>query len=442
MIIVGARPNFMKAAPLIAAIREHNQRTVALSPKKQPIEAEKIQGVLVHTGQHYDEALSGSFFADLELPKPDVHLGVSSYSHAVQTAEIMRRFEEVLMRERPEVVVVVGDVNSTLACALVAAKVSYDSDETRPLIAHVEAGLRSFDRAMPEEVNRIVTDHLSDLLFVTEESGIRNLKNEGIPDYKIHFVGNTMIDSLLVSQKKADRSGILEELGLRNGLSKPLSANGTRKYALLTLHRPSNVDNREKFLSILEGLRELSDSCPIFFSAHPRTRKRITEFGFESFFEFNNGESEASGSKGASPQKGIHILEPLGYLDCLCLMKHAALVVTDSGGIQEETTCLRVPCITVRENTERPITVSSGTNTIAGTQTERIRNAIKAQTNKVPSARAPEKWDGRAGTRIVEAILLDLHRSRSTMRCSSEDTSRRADSVGDTLVGEYQRAIE
>ena len=428
MIVVGARPNFMKAAPLIAAIRDHNQRTVALSPAEQPIE-DQIEGVLVHTGQHYDEALSGSFFADLGLPKPDVHLGVSSYSHAVQTAEIMLRFEVVLMRERPEVVVVVGDVNSTLACAMVAAKVSYDSDETRPMIAHVEAGLRSFDRAMPEEVNRIVTDHLSDLLFVTEESGVRNLKNEGIPDNKIRFVGNTMIDSLVAYQKKADRSGILEKLGLRNGSSKRLSASGTRKYTLLTLHRPSNVDHRETFLSILEGLRELSDSCPIFFSAHPRTRKRITEFGLEPFFEFKDGKAEANGPKDPSPQKGIYILEPLGYLDFLCLMKHAVLVVTDSGGIQEETTYLGVPCITVRENTERPVTLSTGTNTIAGTQTQRIRNAIKAQTKTGPRAQAPEKWDGRAGTRIIEAILLDLTRSRSTMRCSFEDTSRSADSV-------------
>ena len=408
MIVVGARPNFMKAAPLIAAIREHNQRTMAHSSREQPIETDRIEGVLVHTGQHYDEALSSSIFADLDLPKPDFHLGVSSSSHAVQTAEIMRRFEEVLMRERPDAVVVVGDVNSTLACALVAAKVSYDSDETRPLIAHVEAGLRSFDRAMPEEVNRVVTDHLSDLLFVTEESGVRNLKNEGIADNKIRFVGNTMIDSLVAYQKKADRSGILEKLGLRNGLSKPLSASGVRKYALLTLHRPSNVDHRETFLTILEGLRELSASCPVFFSAHPRTRKRITEFGFEPFFEFKNGNSEASGSKRTSPDKGIYILEALGYLDFLCLMKHAVLVVTDSGGIQEETTYLGVPCVTVRENTERPVTVSSGTNTIAGTRTERIRNAIKAQTKSGLSARAPEKWDGRAGTRIVEAILHDL----------------------------------
>jgi len=407
MIVVGARPNFMKAAPLLVAIREHNEKVAALSSDKQPMETQKIQEMLVHTGQHYDESMSGSFFVDLELPKPDIYLGIGSGSHAMQTAEIMRRFEEVLLREKPDVVIVVGDVNSTLACALVAAKISYDSSGKRPVIAHVEAGLRSFDRAMPEEVNRIVTDHLSDLLFVTEESGERNLLHEGIPQERIHFVGNTMIDSLLASQEKAGRSGILEALGLRNGSAKTSSANGARPYALLTLHRPSNVDNRKTFLSILEGLKELSDSCPIFFSAHPRTQKRISEFELESFFQFKNGKPAANGLEGASQRNGIHVLEPLGYLDFLCLMKHAALVVTDSGGIQEETTCLGVPCITVRENTERPVTVSCGTNTIAGTRTENIRDAIKAHSKKGRNARAPEKWDGKAGARIIEAIMLE-----------------------------------
>ncbi len=407
MIVVGARPNFMKAAPLLVSIREHNQKVAALSSDKQPMETQKIQEVLVHTGQHYDESMSGSFFVDLELPRPDIYLGIGSSSHAMQTAEIMRRFEEVLLREKPDVVIVVGDVNSTLACALVAAKISYDSSGKRPVIAHVEAGLRSFDRAMPEEVNRIVTDHLSDLLFVTEESGERNLLREGIPQERIHFVGNTMIDSLLASQEKAGRSGILEALGLRNGSAKTSSANGARPYALLTLHRPSNVDNRKTFLSILEGLKELSDSCPIFFSAHPRTQKRISEFELESFFQFKNGKPAANGLEGVPQRNGIHVLEPLGYLDFLCLMKHAALVVTDSGGIQEETTCLGVPCITVRENTERPVTVSCGTNTIAGTRTENIRDAIKAHSKKGRNARAPEKWDGKAGARIIEAIMLE-----------------------------------
>lgn len=411
-IVVGARPNFMKAAPLITAIRERNRRIAAVSSEKQDFEAEYVQWVLVHTGQHYDEAMSGSFFADLGLPKPDVHLGVGSGSHAVQTAEVMRRFEEVLLREHPDVVVVVGDVNSTVACALVAAKISYDSDGARPVIAHVEAGLRSFDRTMPEEVNRVVTDHISDLLFVTEESGVKNLRNEGVPDEKVHFVGNTMIDSLLASQEKADHSAILDKLALRNGSSDSASHNGARKYALLTLHRPSNVDHRETFLSILEGLRELSASCPIFFSAHPRTRKRISEFGFENFFQFSNGQSKANGSNGACTNNGIHILEPLGYLDFLCLMKHAALVVTDSGGIQEETTCLGIPCVTVRENTERPVTVTCGTNTIVGTSTQKIREAVEAKANMVATQTAPEKWDGHAAIRIIDVLATGFQKPR------------------------------
>jgi len=408
MIVVGARPNFMKAAPLVFAIREHNQQVAALPSETQQAEAMNIQGILVHTGQHYDESMSGSFFVDLGLPKPDIHLGIGSGSHAVQTAEIMRQFEEVLLRETPDVLIVVGDVNSTVACALVAAKISYSSNGKRPLIAHVEAGLRSCDRAMPEEVNRIVTDHLSDLLFVTEESGIHNLRQEGIPQERIHFVGNTMIDSLLASQDKASRSSILETLGLRNASAKTASAKGAHPYALLTLHRPSNVDNRETFLSILEGLKELSNSCPIFFSAHPRTQKRIAEFKLESYFQFKDGKAAANVSEGALPRNGIHMLGPVGYIDFICLMKNAELVVTDSGGIQEETTCLGVPCITVRENTERPVTVTAGTNTIAGTRSENIREAVKAQRHKQASGGAPEKWDGKAGARIIDAIVAEV----------------------------------
>ena len=410
MIIVGARPNFMKAAPLILAIREHNQRTSAPSYEEQSIGAGKIQEILVHTGQHYDEAMSGSFFADLGLPQPDVHLGVGSSSHAVQTAEIMRRFEEVLLQEKPDVVVVVGDVNSTLACALVASKISLDSSGTRPLIAHVEAGLRAFDRAMPEEVNRILTDHLSDLLFVTEESGIRNLHDEGISDERIHFVGNTMIDSLLTFRDKADNSTVLDELGLRSHSNGRDQTNGVSRYALLTLHRPSNVDDRDTFLSILEGLGELSSSCPIVFSAHPRTRKRIAEFGLSHFFQLQAGIDPSNGSNVSGAQKGIRLLDPLGYLDFLCLMKHTALVITDSGGIQEETTCLGVPCITVRENTERPVTVTCGTNTIVGTRKENIRDAIRAHGSRRAGARVPEKWDGKAGARIVETIANNFER--------------------------------
>jgi len=395
MIVVGARPNFMKAAPVVFAIADHNAR-VAASPNLPRTESpQPIQMVLVHTGQHYDEAMSGSFFTDLGLPTPDVHLEVGSGSHAAQTAEIMRRFEAVVLEQKPDVVMVFGDVNSTVACALVTSKIVLDSSGNRPLIAHVEAGLRSFDRAMPEEINRVITDHLSDLLFVTEESGKENLCREGIKPEKIHFVGNTMIDSLLASQEKAEKSVILDQFGLRgdsNGLA--------GRYALLTLHRPSNVDDRETFLSILEGLDELAGSCPILFSAHPRTRKRIAEFGLERFFQ---SESEQSGN-----ENGIRLLDPLGYLDFLCLTKHAALVVTDSGGIQEETTCLRVPCITVRENTERPVTVTCGTNVIAGTESQNIRRAVKEQLSGKKQGRVPEKWDGRAAGRIVEVIAREF----------------------------------
>jgi UDP-N-acetylglucosamine 2-epimerase (non-hydrolysing) len=407
MIVVGARPNFMKAAPVVFAIYDHNARLAALPMELQATPVDQIQLVLVHTGQHYDEAMSGSFFSDLGLPKPDVHLEVGSGSHAVQTAEIMRRFEAVVIAEKPDFVVVFGDVNSTAACALVTSKISLDSNGQRPLIAHVEAGLRSFDRAMPEEINRVITDHLSDLLFVTEESGQENLCREGIMLQKIHFVGNTMIDSLLASREKAARSTVLEQFGLRshpNG-----SKHSIRRYTLLTLHRPSNVDNRDTFLNILEGLEELASSCPILFSAHPRTRKRIAEFGLERFFS-------------AGRDSGVRLLDPLGYLDFLCLMKHAALVVTDSGGIQEETTCLMVPCVTVRENTERPVTVTCGTNVIAGTESANIRRAVKEQLGYQKQGRVPEKWDGQAAGRIVE-VIVRVFCERRSVRDSLSDIS-------------------
>lgn len=389
MLIVGARPNFMKAAPIISAIRAHNETLTAGQDS-----ANSIDTILVHTGQHYDAAMSGAFFSDLCLPEPDIYLGVGSGSHASQTAEIMRQFEGVLLREKPDAVAVVGDVNSTLACALVASKIALDSNGRRPLIAHVEAGLRSFDRAMPEEINRVITDHISDLLFVTEQSGIENLQNEGIPTQKIHFVGNTMIDSLLASKQRAEQSGVLRALGLCTGDG---NTRDVRRYALLTLHRPSNVDDRETLLTILEGLKELSTSLPVFFPVHPRTRKRIAEFGLEQFFNVPEGSKQ-----------GIHLLEPQGYLDFLCLMQHAALVVTDSGGIQEETTCLRVPCVTVRNNTERPVTVTCGTNTIAGTTREGIQEAVKDRLKGCPHAEIPEFWDGKAAARIVQVLASTL----------------------------------
>jgi UDP-N-acetylglucosamine 2-epimerase (non-hydrolysing) len=410
LTIVGARPNFMKVAPIIAAINKHNGRIAAGSVRQSDSSAETIQHILVHTGQHYDELMSGSFFNDLNLPKPDVHLGVGSGSHAAQTAEIMRKFEEVVLAEKPDFVVVVGDVNSTMGCALVTSKISFDVSGSRPLIAHVESGLRSFDRTMPEEVNRIVTDHVSDLLFVTEESGIQNLCNEGISLERVHFVGNTMIDSLLTFKDKAEQSTICERLGLRAG-----SANDSGSilpYALLTLHRPSNVDNRDGFLSILAGLEELAKDVPVIFPVHPRTRQRIKEFGLDlragRDAAESNGNTVAAGNHGA----GIMLTDPLGYLDFLCLMKHASIVVTDSGGIQEETTCLGIPCVTVRENTERPITVESGTNVVAGTKKERVQEAIRRQMHRKSGAAMPKNWDGRSAARIVD-ILIRSHSTKN-----------------------------
>jgi UDP-N-acetylglucosamine 2-epimerase (non-hydrolysing) len=385
LIVVGARPNFMKAAPIIQAIRQHNQNNGGVP----------IQHLLVHTGQHYDALMSDQFFIDLGLPKPDVHLGVGSGSQAVQTAQILEKFEPVLARERPDVVVVVGDVNSTLACALATAKLTVGPNDSRPLIAHVEAGLRSFDRAMPEEINRIVTDHLADLLLVTEQSGVENLVREGISSDKVFFVGNTMIDSLCAFKDRADESPILDNLDLRSAANRTGTRAAVKAYALLTLHRPSNVDDVTAFRNILEGMSELREQLEIIFPVHPRTRKRIEEFGLGGYFQ--TGRSENG--------NGVRLIDPLGYVDFLCLMKNARLVLTDSGGIQEETTCLGIPCVTVRENTERPATVEHGTNVIAGTSVPGIREAIKLQVGRKTRPSAPEKWDGRAAVRIVEVIV-------------------------------------
>ena len=392
LLVVAARPNFMKAAPIVAAVRAHNSRVVPDAP-------ERVDLLLVHTGQHYDYLMSDTFFSDLGLPEPNVHLGVGSGSHAVQTAEIMRVFEGVLVRERPDILIIVGDVNSTLACALVAAKFPSNG---RPVIAHVEAGLRSFDRSMPEEVNRILTDQLSDLLFVTEESGCHNLMREGVPSERIHFVGNTMIDSLLAFRDKADTSTILDTLGLRK--HDAAGEQSSDDYVLLTLHRPANVDSRETFADILEGLREVTLKAPVIFPAHPRTQKRIEELGLGHYFSHT---SEAPAA--------IRSIDPLGYVDFLCLMKHARLVITDSGGIQEETTCLGIPCVTVRENTERPVTVENGTNVIAGTASDQIRVAVERQLLRRHGATLPRNWDGKAATRIVD-LLVQTYKSSASDR--------------------------
>ncbi|MCI0421433.1 MAG: UDP-N-acetylglucosamine 2-epimerase (non-hydrolyzing) [Acidobacteria bacterium] len=391
MAVAGARPNFMKIASIVTAIEAHNQS------QGNPA----IQRILVHTGQHYDEQMSNAFFRDLGIPKPDVDLEVGSGSHAQQTAEIMKRFEGVLLREAPDVLLVVGDVNSTAACSLVASKIAYPPplERTRPLIAHVEAGLRSFDRSMPEEINRLVTDALSDFLFITEDSAAQNLKKEGVVERKIHWVGNTMVDTLLSHRAKAEESTILSRLGLKASSE----TDNVRQYALVTLHRPSNVDSPKTFGGILEALSTLAKKIPILFPVHPRTANRIREFGLEASFRFAN---EVSALDFTSAQ--IHCVPPLGYLDFLCLTSHASLVLTDSGGIQEETTVLNVPCVTLRENTERPVTVSRGTNVLAGTRKDDILRRAEEKLRESPKNQPPKYWDGRAGARIIEVLVREL----------------------------------
>ena len=413
MHIVGARPNFMKIAPLVKAIKEHNQ--TGISPH--------LDQIIVHTGQHYDEKMSELFFDHLGLPKPDINLEVGSASHAVQTAEIMIRFEKVLLQYQPDAIIVVGDVNSTIACTLVASKIQYpasnlrlatcNSKRRRPLIVHVEAGLRSFDRTMPEEINRILTDQLSDLLFTTEEDANENLKREGISSEKIFFVGNVMIDTLFQHLEKAKKSDILNRLGLINQRLRTSDQGlGTRDYALstpyavLTLHRPSNVDHKETFLNILEALKEISQKIPIIFPAHPRTQNRIKQFSLEDYFINLSTRDYGLSTKHSC----IYCIEPLGYLDFLWLMANAKLVLTDSGGIQEETTVLGVSCVTIRENTERPITVKMGTNIVAGTKKENIINTALSQLNKLNNASnpIPPLWDGQAAKRIVDILVEKL----------------------------------
>jgi UDP-N-acetylglucosamine 2-epimerase (non-hydrolysing) len=370
---------------------------------------------LIHTGQHYDEQMSDSFFKDLGLPAPHVNLEVGSASHATQTAEIMKRFEPVLLKERPDVMVVVGDVNSTVACALVASKIPFsdncDSGLVRPLIAHVEAGLRSFDRSMPEEINRILTDAVSDFLFTSEEGAEDNLLREGIPKDKIHFVGNTMVDTLLRHKQNAQNSQILSQLGLRC-----IDAGDDKyyPYAIVTLHRPSNVDDQRVFHGILEALIKVGERLPVLFPIHPRTAQRIIEYKFEHYFDF----SARHVSNYLQPflvmnqDPRIIALDPLGYLEFLCLMSNAKLVLTDSGGIQEETTALGVRCITLRNNTERPITITHGTNVLAGTSKDSIVHHAVNQLDRIPNNCKPKYWDGGAGARIVSVLVKRMEKGR------------------------------
>lgn len=374
MSIAGARPNFMKIASIAQAVAHHNLNI------KPGSDATSIRHLLVHTGQHYDHKMSHGFFEELGIPRPDINLEVGSGTHAQQTAEIMKRFEPILLQEKPDVLLVVGDVNSTIACTLVAAKIDYGTDagRRRPAIVHVEAGLRSFDRDMPEEINRILTDALSDMLFVTEQSGIDNLTAEGVDEKKIHFVGNVMIDTLISHLKKIRDSDIINRLGVH------------APYAVVTLHRPSNVDSKEILVSLADVLLEISESLPIVFPVHPRTRNRMEEFGIIDEL-LRRGR--------------IICTEPLGYLDFLSLVQGAILVITDSGGIQEETTYLKIPCITLRANTERPVTVMAGSNYLIGIDSFRIvetaKNVIYGKSKQYST---PFLWDGKSGERIISII--------------------------------------
>lgn len=355
--VCGARPNFMKVAPIMAAAESSG----------------RIDTLLVHTGQHYDERMSRVFFDELGIPKPDINLEVGSGSHAVQTAEVMKRFEPVCVEHRPDWVIVVGDVNSTIACALVAVKLGIK-------VAHVEAGLRSFDRRMPEEINRLLTDAISDLLLVSEKSGLTNLKKEGVADEKVRFVGNVMIDTLMRHREKAGASTILSALGLTPGT-----------YATVTLHRPENVDSHETLTAIFTALETVSNDLTVVIPMHPRTRGNLDSMGLMEW---------------VSGMANLRIIEPVGYLDFLRLMAESALVLTDSGGIQEETTILGVPCLTLRENTERPCTLTEGTNTLAGCSSKGILDAYRAVCeNPPPTGQAPQLWDGKAAVRIVDTLL-------------------------------------
>ena len=351
VVVAGARPNFMKVAPILweVARRPH------------------VRATLVHTGQHYDEKMSKLFFDQLKIPKPDIDLEVGSASHAVQTAEVMKRFEPVVVERKPDAVLVVGDVNSTIACAMTAVKLGVP-------LAHVEAGLRSFDRSMPEEINRLLTDAISEWLFVSEPSGVENLRNEGADPHRVHFVGNVMIDTLVACRDQFEAAVDLRVFGVESG-----------GYAVLTLHRPANVDDPAVFAGLLRAVEEVQRELPVVFPVHPRTRKALA----------------------AQPAHlpNLMLVEPLGYLEFMKLVSHARLVLTDSGGIQEETTYLGVPCLTLRENTERPSTVDQGTNVLVGMNPERIVAAAKTALKAGRGGhKVPEKWDGHASRRILDVL--------------------------------------
>lgn len=350
----------MKIAPLLRAMQKFDEE-----------HARFYEPILVHTGQHYDYEMSQIFFEDLELPQPDMHLGVGSGTHAEQTGKVMIEFEKVLLKERPDLVIVVGDVNSTLAVALAAVKL-------RVSVAHVEAGIRSYDRAKPEEINRLLTDHISDYLFTTSKYDDDNLKREGISSDKIFCVGNTMVDSLLFNKQIAEKSNILSQLDLNK-----------QGYALLTLHRPSNVDDKQSLTRIMTALRQVARRIPVVFPAHPRTQKNIAGFGLGKFFQ----------------DETIRLIQPLGYLDFLNLEMNSRFVITDSGGIQAETTVLDVPCLTVLDSPVWLITHEQGTNTLVGSNSQKLtQEALKILDGKTQKSKCPELWDGRAAERIVEIL--------------------------------------
>lgn len=368
MNIIGARPNMMKVAPLITEM------------KRRP----EIEPILVHTGQHYDYAMSQVFLDQLQMPEPNYNLGVGSGTHHKQTAEIIKSFGELVSADCPDLVIVVGDVNSTIACALVAAK------ENIPVV-HIEAGLRSFDRSMPEEINRILTDAISDLLFTTEESGNFNLRQEGVPNDKVHFVGNLMIDSLIQCLHLARESAMRRELALTR-----------KRYAVLTLHRPSNVDDAAQLTRTLDSILKVAEQIPILFPSHPRTAAKIAQAEIQNI---------KSWTRGPITGNGLWMMPPASYLDFIGLVDQAAFVLTDSGGIQEEATFLGIPCLTYRDNTERPITVTMGTNMLIGSDPDRLlheASALLEGTNKYKNGHipvCPPLWDGKTAARIVNILL-------------------------------------
>jgi UDP-N-acetylglucosamine 2-epimerase (non-hydrolysing) len=401
ILVAGARPNFMKAAPIYTELKKHK----------------RFQPVIVHTGQHYDRDMSDVFFRDLNMPKPDIYLGVGSGTHSEQTAKVMIEFEKVLVREDPDLVIVVGDVNSTIACSLATVKYrctrkigsgrarSTNKPErlNRPLIAHVEAGLRSFDRTMPEEINRLLTDQISDYLFTTCKDADRNLIREGIPKNKIFFVGNVMIDSL---------RRVITVIKRQMTVIKP-------PYALVTLHRPSNVDDPETLRGIMSALKQIARKVPVIFPVHPRTRNTLKSFGFAGYQSNRNIRLSGNQRSGYQSTEQLILTKPLGYLEFMNLMTNAALVLTDSGGIQEETTILAVPCLTLRNNTERPITITEGTNKLVGTdpirivrESEKILARVGIQEPKrqkrLNRPKNPKYWDGKAASRIIKILIKEI----------------------------------